>query len=84
MLAVSDNHLIGKCLEGDIAFHVSEEFYHENMCDDAKIKRLLKSATIINAVGNDIVSLLIKENIINSENVIKIAGVPHAQVISIK
>jgi hypothetical protein len=84
LLAVCDASLLNKNLEGDgFSFFVSKDFYHEGTCDENHIKRLIRDATIINAIGEDVISLMIKEKVIEGEKIIKIDGVPHAQVISI-
>jgi hypothetical protein len=76
---------LGKNLEeNDINFYVSDGFYHEDVCDEVYIKKLIKIATIINAVGENIINLLINEKVIETDKIIRIDGVPHAQVISIR
>lgn len=85
VLAVSDASILGKKLEeNELVFHVSEDFYSQETCDENNIKDLIKSATIINAVGKEIINLMINEKIIKNDKVIRISGVPHAQVISVK
>jgi hypothetical protein len=85
LLAVSDSSIIGKTFnEGDIQINVSRDFYHGKECSRNEIIKILKSATIVNAVGKKIVDIMVKENIIESDSVLIIEGVPHAQIIYVK
>lgn len=82
ILAVSDIGIIGKTFEEkDLHLAVSKEFYGSKTGDEKEIIKLLKTATIVNVVGRGIISLLVRENIINKESTIEIGGVPHAQII---
>ena len=45
---------------------------------------LAGEATIINAVGNNIIRLLIENNAVDSSGVIEIGGVKHAQIVTIR
>lgn len=84
LLAIADSSLIGKNLEdGELCFFVSEDFYCDKHCDENEVKKLLNDATIVNAVGKDIIDLLINEGLLKNDNIIKISGVPHAQIISV-
>jgi len=83
VLAVCDEELIGKKFEeGDLSLHVSETFYRgEKMGSD--VIELFDHATIINLVGEKIVRLSIEKGWVSEDGVIKISGIPHAQVIKI-
>ncbi|HLC68107.1 MAG TPA: DUF424 family protein [archaeon] len=84
LLAVCDANILGKTFtEGDLTLHVSKDFYGEKKSDAAAVLKIAKKSTIINAVGNDIVQLLIDKKIVNEESVIQIGKVRHAQVVSI-
>jgi len=85
LLAISDSNIVGKTLkEKDIEMKVSEEFYSEEFCDDERALALIKNSTIVNAIGESIINLMLKEKLIEKENILKINGVPHAQIITIK
>jgi len=85
LLAISDSNIVGKTLqEKDIKIKVSEDFYSEKSCDDNEATILIKRATIVNAIGKNIINLMIKGKFIEKENILKINGVPHAQIITIK
>ena len=85
MIAVSDIDILGKTFSNDeLSIEVSRNFYDGKTINEAEIKELLKTATIINAVGNNIVDLLVNENIVNERNILVIGETKHAQVFVIK
>lgn len=84
LLAISDFSVIGKTFEeGDRQIFVSEDFYYGKVCNGNEAKKLIRSATIVNAVGKNIVSLLVKEHIVDKNSILIIKGVPHAQIITL-
>jgi len=84
LLAVCDENVLGKSVsEGDLELEVKESFYKDEKCDSRKILRLSREATIINAVGKNIVGILIDEGFVDSKMVLKIQGLPMAQMVRI-
>ena len=84
MLAVCDTDILGKTFaDGDITITVNRDFYHEKECTREAVLKMAKKSTIINAVGNETISLLIKERIVDKSSVLKIGKVSHAQVVTI-
>lgn len=81
VIAVCDEDILGKTLE-DKEHHikVSEHFYKGEIKDAAAIAPILETATNSNLMGKEAVALGLKLGIIAEENIIVIAGVPHAQV----
>jgi len=85
LLAVSDLSLIGKSFkENDLQIEISEDFYYGKECNQSIVLELIRGATIVNAVGNRIINLLVKERVIDKDSVLTIKGVPHAQIIKIE
>lgn len=83
ILAVSDSDILGKSFsDGELQLTVSKEFYGSNSAEESEIIGLLKKATIVNAVGKSIISLLLTKTLVDKRNVIEIGGVPHAQIVS--
>lgn len=83
LLAICDSSILERTFEqGGLSITVSPEFYSEKECGRGDVKKLAARATIINAVGNDIVDALISEKIVKESGVIKIGGVKHAQVVA--
>lgn len=85
MLAISDASILGKRFEeGDMQIEVTDDFYSGSTCNKADALKLIKNATIINAVGNNIIGFMVEKKFIEKDRVLKIGGVPHAQIISVE
>ena len=80
ILAACD--LLGRTFRGDgTVITVSERFYKgEIVSAEAFIERM-KSVSIMNLVGEEVVSIAISEGHVSPENVMDIGGVKHAQVV---
>ncbi len=82
VLAVCDKEVSGKVLEdGNIRFEVSEGFYGNEAAGEDEILDKAKDSSIINAVGNKVVSLLSDEGFFDEDRILKIDGVDHAQMV---
>ena len=82
VLAVCDSELIEKVFEeGELILEVRINFYGSDTCDERKLREMCKDATIINAVGKKCISVLIEEGLIDKDKVLRIGGVPHAQMV---
>lgn len=82
LLALCDVELIGKILrEKQIVFEISEEFYkgHKMTIEDGI--ELVKQSSIVNMVGHNIVEKAVEQGLVHPEGILKISGVPHAQII---
>lgn len=84
LLAISDKDLIGQKLQdGKVKIEISNSFYGGETAEEGEVEDLASRSTIINAVGNEIISLLIEKEFIDKERVIEIDGVKHAQMVRI-
>ena len=85
MLAIADSAIVGnKYSEGEIEIEVKRDFYSEKTCTEGNVAKLVRSATIVNAVGKDIIAILIKKKAVDKDSVLYIDGMPHAQIITLK
>lgn len=83
LLAICDIDILGKTFRnGGIEITVSD-FYRGMECGEEQAIELAQGATIINAVGNKIIRLLVDKGIVDEPAVLKIGGVMHAQVVSV-
>ena len=81
MVAACDYELLGKCFEeGECQIDVSPEFYQDLKVNPETFLSHLDEATIINLVGERVIELAINAGVIDECGVIRIGGVPHAQV----
>ena len=82
LLATCDAELLGKILrEGKIVFEVREEFFKGSKVSVDEAIDLMKQSTIVNMVGQNIVGKAIERGLIHPEAVLRISGVPHAQIV---
>ena len=79
MIAVCDKELLGKTLKNkDLDFFVNPRFYGESEINE-KILELIVDVNDGNVIGNKIVKLLLKNQVISKESIIKIGKINHAQ-----
>jgi hypothetical protein len=82
LVACCDEEIRGKKFtEGELVLDVAESFYCDELMDVPEVSSLMKKATILNIVGEEIVKLAIKEGIIQEQSVLRVKGVPHAQMV---
>ncbi len=84
LLAVCDCDLLGRTLrEGKIVFKVKDEFYNGRKATVDEAVGLINNSTIVNLVGKHCVEKAIAKGFVHPEAVIKIEGVPHAQIVKL-
>jgi hypothetical protein len=82
LVAACDKDILGKTLrEGDIKLEVSKEFYQGEDADEDILVNRLQHATIANLVGETTCQIAAKHDFISMDSVIRINGVPHAQMV---
>lgn len=85
LVAASDADLIGKTfVDGKLTLQVSKIFYGEEIVTVEQLIEKLEIATIANLVGKEVISIAINEKLIKEEGIIRIAGIPHAQMVLIE
>ncbi len=83
IVAVSDSSLVGRVINDenlDIEITVSKEFYGEEQFGGEEVIRAIKDADNVNLMGNEIVELAIKEELLEESSVVSIGGIKHAQL----
>jgi hypothetical protein len=84
LLAGCDKDILGSVLvEGDLEVKVNPHFYGGSVVGKQEFLRHMEEATIVNIIGNRIVDLVVTEGLVHEENVKKVGGVKHAQIVSI-
>lgn len=82
LIGACDKELIGKKFEeGKLQILVSKEFYGGRIISIQSLIQYLKEATIANLVGKNTVDCAIKIGLIDPDCVLKIQGIPHAQMV---
>jgi hypothetical protein len=81
VLAAADKDLLDQVLrDEDIRLEVCREFYEgEDANEDVLVNRLT-ICSVANLVGQEVVTIAIREGFVNEECILRIAGVPHAQL----
>ncbi|MCK5548152.1 MAG: DUF424 family protein [Thermoplasmata archaeon] len=83
LVAACDADLLGKSFrEGELRIEVSS-FYDGLIVHKDELIRHMKLATIANFVGEKVVGIAIEEGYVDKENIIRIGGIPHAQMVLI-
>ncbi|MCJ7560895.1 DUF424 family protein [Candidatus Bathyarchaeota archaeon] len=82
LLAICDCEVLGKTLkEGKIVFHVKDEFYNGGKVSVEEAVDMIVNSTIVNMVGKNCVKKAIEKGYVHPEAVLRIEGVPHAQIV---
>ena len=84
LLAVCDCDLLGKTLrEGKIVFKIKDEFYNGRKATVDEAMDMIYNSTIVNLVGKKCVEEAIAKGYVHPDAIIKIEGVPHAQILKL-
>ena len=84
LLAVCDCELLGKTLrEGKIVFKIKDEFYNGRKATVEEAIGMIDNSTIVNLVGKCCVEKAIAKGYVHPEAVLKIEGIPHAQIMKL-
>jgi hypothetical protein len=84
LLAICDCEVLGKTLrEGKIVFHVKDEFYNGGKVSVEEAVGMIENSTIVNLVGRNCVEKAIAKGYVHPEAVLRIEGVPHAQIVKL-
>ena len=84
LLAVCDCELLGRTLrEGKIVFHIKDEFYNGGRATVEEAIGMISNSNIVNLVGKNCVEKAISKGYVHPEAVLKIEGIPHAQIVKL-
>ena len=82
LIGACDEKLIGmKFTDGKFQIDVSKEFYDGERISPEILKKYLGDATIANLVGKETIKCAVELGLVDPECVIKIKGIPHAQMV---
>jgi hypothetical protein len=84
LVAACDSEILGCVLDEGLGFRVNEKFYGGDVVDGDSLLEKMESASIVNMIGNRVVDLALKKKLVSNRNVIKVGGVKHAQIVSMK
>lgn len=82
LVAACDKEVLGRTLrEGELKLQVSRDFYEGEEGGEEMLVSRLKMATMANLVGERCCAIAAKHDFIDEECVLRIQGVPHAQMV---
>jgi len=82
VIGACDEHLLGKKFRnGKLQIDVAKHFYDGERIDRKTLEKFLLDATIANLVGKETVKCAIDLGLVDPQHILKIKGVPHAQII---
>ena len=85
LLAVCDSDILGKKFETEkLQLDLTSSFYQGEEKTEEELRELMKTAYIINAVGEKTISFLKAEGLVDEENVLRIENVPHVQIVLVR
>ena len=82
LVGACDEELLGKrFVKGKFQIDVSKKFYDGKRVNSKTLEKFLLDATIANLVGKETVDCAIKLGLIHPDGILRVNGVPHAQMI---
>jgi hypothetical protein len=82
VIGACDEKLLGKKFrDGKFQIDVAKHFYEGQRIDKKTLEKYLLDATIANLVGPETVKCAVDLGLVDPECVLKIKGVPHAQIV---
>ncbi len=80
ILAACDEELIERTFrEGELSITIYRDFYGGVLVDENGLREHMRSATILNLVGERCIEVAVKESRVDRENTLRIGEVLHAQ-----
>jgi len=84
LLAMCDAEILGKTLRnGKIVFRVKEEFYRGTKVSIEEAMAMIENSTTVNMIGKNVVQKAIEKGHVHPEAVLRIEGIPHAQIVKL-
>jgi uncharacterized protein len=82
LIGACDENLLGKKFEeGKFQIEVKKDFYDGKKVTADVLKTYLEDATIANLVGEETIRCAIELGLIDPDCIIRIKGIPHAQMV---
>lgn len=82
MVASADVGIVGEIFEEDgVRVDVDPDFYGDESASKDEVVEALRGASIANLVGENAVGAGIEADVIDEDRVLRVDGVPHAQMV---
>ena len=84
LVAACDREIVGRTFsEGVIQFKIDKKFYGTELIGVEDFIAVLNGATTANLMGDKVVDAAITNGFVDSDCVLEIEGIKHAQIVSI-
>jgi len=84
LVAVCDEDVLGKEFkEGKLKIFVNESFYKGKLIELSELEKFLRSASILNIVGQESIQRAIECDCIEEDNILCIGNTKHAQMVTV-
>lgn len=84
VLALCDKELLGKKYEeADLQLDLTSNFYKGKEMTKDQVREIIPNFRIINAVGQRSVNLLIEFNLVDTNRILYVQDIPHAECINL-
>ncbi len=85
VLACCEKELVGKTLEDEkLFFQIKASFYQGELVDEERLAELLAEADNANLLGEKPVQVALRKGFIKESDVIKVKGIPHANLFKLR
>lgn len=82
LIIVTDKDILGKIFkEGKVQLDLTKEFYQGTMMNEEKIKESFQKARHLHLTGKEAVALGIKLNLVDTNKILYVKKIPHAEVV---
>ena len=83
LVAVCDEDILGKKFEeNELQIDLTGDYFRGEKVTEEELEKILKGALAINFAGKKSVEFGLKKGLVKKEGIVRVAGVPHAQVFS--
>jgi len=84
LVAICDINLIGETFrEGKLKLDVKPDFYKGSTSNIGEALHEIDAADIANLVGPGIVDAAVREGLVDPAAIVRIAGIPHVQIVKL-
>jgi len=82
VLAICDDNLLGhEFIENDLILDLKSSFYQGKKCSKEELSKLITQSYMINAIGKESISFLIKNNMTSLNSIKKIDDIPYVLIV---
>jgi len=82
LLIITDKEILGKTFEeGKLQLDLSKDFYKGEEKSKEEVKKLIDTSTHLHFTGKESVAIGIEKDLIDSNKILYVQNIPHAEVL---